>query len=248
MSVIKETIEALAKGNEETYSLVAVVEAIDSDKRTCDVSFVNGDADLFDVRLQSSVSGNSGVVFFPKKGSEVVVSFLNKDLGVITKTSIIDLIEVVIGDTKVLVNDADINLTSDSIVIESSEIDVTTNNIATTATGTSSLEAVNADIEAVAIGLTGAVTITGAATISGAVAMSAGVTMGTGSNGGIPKGGAMAEEINKLITEVNKIRTALTTWVPIPNDGGAALKSLTADLSELTNVDEADITNENAKH
>ncbi|MCW5900493.1 MAG: hypothetical protein KIT10_14610 [Flavobacteriales bacterium] len=47
--------------------------------------------------------------------------------------------------------------------------------------------------------------------------------------GGIVKADAVAQELATLQAELNQLKSLLNAWVPVPNDGGAALKtSLTA--------------------
>lgn len=91
---IAEAIEQLAKSNHEIYSLVGTVESIDEGKRTCDVQPSNGDALIYGVRLQAEMDRSDGIVAIPKKGSYVIVTFLNKLTGYVALTSEIDHIHV----------------------------------------------------------------------------------------------------------------------------------------------------------
>jgi hypothetical protein len=48
-----------------------------------------------------------------------------------------------------------------------------------------------------------------------------------GTFGGMAKTGVLATRLNNIENKINAILTAIgTTWVPVPNDGGAALKAL----------------------
>lgn len=79
---LKEAIERLTERNEEVYSIIGKVDAIDKNKRTCDVlPLQDEEAVLYDVRLQAGLEGAKGTICFPKVGSVVVVTFLNKDSG-----------------------------------------------------------------------------------------------------------------------------------------------------------------------
>lgn len=46
-----------------------------------------------------------------------------------------------------------------------------------------------------------------------------------GDNGGIPIEKKVIDEINELKQVINDFKTLLTTWIPVPSDGGAALKT-----------------------
>lgn len=91
---IAEAIQELAEGNNEIYSIVGTVAKVDEGKRTCDVQPVNGDAQIFGVRLQAELNRSDGFVMVPKVGSDVVVTFINNLTGYIALTSEIDHISV----------------------------------------------------------------------------------------------------------------------------------------------------------
>ena len=61
---------------EELYSIIAVVNSVDEDTRTCVVTEVEG-AVLIDVKLQALNSSSLGLVQIPTVGSYVIVSFLS---------------------------------------------------------------------------------------------------------------------------------------------------------------------------
>jgi len=90
--MIGDAIQRLSKTNDEMYSLVGKVLSVDEDKRTCDVEPINGDAVINNVRLQADLEGKSGLVLFPKEGSHVVVTFLNKQTGYVALCSEVDKI------------------------------------------------------------------------------------------------------------------------------------------------------------
>jgi hypothetical protein len=91
---LSDAIKELAKSDHEIYSVVGTVESIDEGKRTCDVQPANGDALLYGVRLQAEMDRDDGIVAIPKKGSYVIVTFLNKQTGYVSLTSEIDYIQV----------------------------------------------------------------------------------------------------------------------------------------------------------
>lgn len=76
---IKEIIEKAAKGDEELYSIIATVDEVDEDARTCACTPIDGAAQLFNVNLQAGKEAQTGLVQFPSINSQVVVTFLSKD-------------------------------------------------------------------------------------------------------------------------------------------------------------------------
>ncbi len=85
--MIKEILQQLLKDNEEIYSLIGTVSKLDETRRVCNVKPTDGSAELFNVRLQTQVAGTEGLVIIPKNDSEVIVTFLSKDLAFISSTS-----------------------------------------------------------------------------------------------------------------------------------------------------------------
>lgn len=47
-------------------------------------------------------------------------------------------------------------------------------------------------------------------------------------NGGLVKVGSLVTKLNNLENDLNTLKTAFTSWVTVPNDGGAALKTISA--------------------
>lgn len=277
MGNIRDIIKELIKDNEEDYSLIGKVVEVNRDKRVCKVEPKNGDAAIFNVRLQSSVSSAVGLVLFPELESDVTVTFLSKDLAFISQTSVIEDIKLDIGEFSLFIDAENFNKSVKNVVVNSTDHEVNTTNAKLNAdnyemtgenakftlstifevisNGMISAEAQAIALDATTIDLTGITTINGlttingAATISGSVTMAGAVSMGGGANGGIPKGSSLAVEINKIVTEINKIRTAFNNWTPVNNDGGAALKALVSGLlTNLPNINAGDISNENAVH
>lgn len=87
---IAESIKKLAANGDEVYTIPCKVMAIDETERTCDVQPLNGDAEIFGVRLQANLGDDKGVCIFPKSGSEVLVTFLNKKTGYVALCSEVD--------------------------------------------------------------------------------------------------------------------------------------------------------------
>lgn len=110
MKELREAIRTLSQNYDEVYSIVAKVKAVDKSKRTCTVEPLNGDAALFGVRLQSEESSDKGLVVFPKVGSSVIVTFLNRETGHVTAFSEWDNTEFVLGQLKVKVDTEGVHL------------------------------------------------------------------------------------------------------------------------------------------
>jgi hypothetical protein len=70
-----------------------------------------------------------------------------------------------------------------------------------------------------------------------------------GSYGGLTKTQELKTQLDKTNAVVNAIKNALTTWTPVANDGGAALKAAaTAAIGSLTVGDYSDIENDKITH
>lgn len=88
---IQEAIRKLANTNDQVYSLICKVKSVSGN--TCDVTPVNGDADILEVRIFPS-DAKSGLLLKPRVGSIVIVTFLNKNQAFISMTSEIESISV----------------------------------------------------------------------------------------------------------------------------------------------------------
>jgi hypothetical protein len=88
----------------EIYSIICEVTELNETERTVDVAPLNGDAEIFGVRLQSAISLNNGFVIFPKIGSVVIVTFLNKLTGYVSTFSEIDKIYID-SENEIIFND-----------------------------------------------------------------------------------------------------------------------------------------------
>jgi hypothetical protein len=77
------------------------------------------------------------------------------------------------------------------------------------------------------------------------------IVMNGGANGGLVKVQDLVQRINTLESDLNKLKKVFsTTWMPVANDGGAALKTAATDWSSaiLTETQRDDIENEKVKH
>ena len=71
-----------------------------------------------------------------------------------------------------------------------------------------------------------------------------------GENEGLAKVKELTEKINALENDINSLKTAFSTWVTVPSDGGASLKAITATWfsAQLAVTNKSDIQNEKIKH
>jgi hypothetical protein len=69
-------------------------------------------------------------------------------------------------------------------------------------------------------------------------------------NGGIVKVSELVTKLNNLESDLNTLKTAFSSWVVVPTDGGAALKTITAAWygSQLTQTTANDIQSNTVKH
>jgi hypothetical protein len=76
------------------------------------------------------------------------------------------------------------------------------------------------------------------------------VTINSGENGGLVKIAKLTQQLNTLEKDLNSLKTAFSSWVTVPQDGGAALKAATATWAgqTLAATQQADIENEKIKH
>lgn len=68
--------------------------------------------------------------------------------------------------------------------------------------------------------------------------------------GGLVKSESVANEINALKQQINTLKQLLTSWVPVPTDGGAALKTIISSWSaqQLQTIQKTAFENNTVKH
>jgi len=71
-----------------------------------------------------------------------------------------------------------------------------------------------------------------------------------GGNNGLVISQATADKLNAIESDINDLKTAMTGWVPVPQDGGAALKGVIATWlgQQLTPTMAKDLENEKITH
>ena len=85
MDNIKQLLQTIVKDpTVENYSIVCSVSEVDEAERSVDVKPLNGDAEIFGVRLQSEFNSTAGFCLIPSVGSVVIVTFLNNKTGYVS--------------------------------------------------------------------------------------------------------------------------------------------------------------------
>ena len=71
-----------------------------------------------------------------------------------------------------------------------------------------------------------------------------------GTNGGLITINDLVSQLNKTENDINSLKSALSGWIPVPNDGGAALKVALANFiaGTLTTTLATDMEDENVTH
>ena len=113
MSDIKSAIRNLVSNDDEVYSIVGYVTKVDKKRKVVNVQPLNDDAEILGVRLQANESDTEGVVIFPKVGSNVTVTFLNKDTGYVAQYSEIESVEWKFKKMKGVANSEGVHLEND---------------------------------------------------------------------------------------------------------------------------------------
>lgn len=74
------------------------------------------------------------------------------------------------------------------------------------------------------------------------------MTINGESFGGIVKANELKTQLDKNTLILEKMQQVFTNWTPVPNDGGASLKSLVTQFIGLQRADLSNIQNEKVKH
>ena len=76
-----------------------------------------------------------------------------------------------------------------------------------------------------------------------------GIVMNEGALGGLVKVVELTQRLNTIEQDLNSLKTAFSAWVPVAQDGGAALKTAVSTwaTSTLTPTQRSDIENQNVK-
>jgi hypothetical protein len=86
-------------------------------------------------------------------------------------------------------------------------------------------------------------------TASGEVKIKAkGIELNGRGLGGIVKAGELKKQLDKNTRAIKSIQNMFKNWTPVPNDGGAVLKGLSATMVGLPSADLSKIENKNINH
>lgn len=127
---IREILNEIVKNRDEIYSIVAKVIEVDETARTIDVEPLNGDAEIYGVRLQADIESTNGVVVIPKVDTNVIVTFMNKSTGFVSLVTDVDKVHIM-SETEITIDCDDITINggdNDGLVIVS-ELVTKLNNI-----------------------------------------------------------------------------------------------------------------------
>lgn len=180
---IRDLIRKIAKDpTAEIYSIAIKITAVDETERTCDGEPLNGDAEIFGIRLQSIINGADGFCLIPKVGSVGIVTFINKATGYLALISSVDKM-IVKSETQIAID-------CDEIIFNG------------------------------------------------------------GSNDGFVKVGDLVSKLNAVESDLNKLKNIFTAWIPVPQDGGGALKTASASWAgqTITPTQQTDLENTKIKH
>lgn len=97
---IQEALKRLTESGAELYSKICIVNEIDEDARTVDVTPIDEGAPILGVNLQANQDCSTGFVVFPEKDSHVVICFLSDATAVVVLTEKIYKVVWNIGDDK----------------------------------------------------------------------------------------------------------------------------------------------------
>lgn len=76
------------------------------------------------------------------------------------------------------------------------------------------------------------------------------ITLNGGDNGGLVNIKDLTNKLNNLEKDINKLKQAFTTWVPVPQDGGSSLKAGVASWAaqQLVQTQVSDIEDDKITH
>lgn len=113
--MIAESIKKIAQTTDEVYSLVCEVVSVNKTSRTCDLRPLNGDAEIFDVRLQAKPGNGIGLCLFPAPGSTVVATFINKSTAYVALCEEVQEVVLKIGDKEIVADASGVSYGSSSV-------------------------------------------------------------------------------------------------------------------------------------
>lgn len=177
----------------------AVVKEVDEDLRTCKVR-VNDNVDFVDVRLYALADADlKGFCLIPAVDSTVMVARIaNSNELFVSLFSVVDKVLGTIGENVEFSADGEqLHYLNDKtdITVKSGELTATLNGV------TLEIKDNKVKVDADEISFNG------------------------GDNKGLVKIEKLISSLNKIESDINDLKTGFNTWVPVPQDGGALLKT-----------------------
>ncbi len=103
---LKVLIQEIAIRGDEVYSSLVTIDRVDNDTLTCDVTPLDGNAPVYDVKLQAA-SGD-GFCLIPQVGSIGVISFLSKNTAILIQASALEELRAYLGPRSFVITQNDI--------------------------------------------------------------------------------------------------------------------------------------------
>lgn len=94
---LQEAIKLLVErsnARHELYCTLCTVNSVDNNERTCEVTPLNGNADLGSVRIQATLELAEGLYIEPKVNSTVLVAYINQTQAAVIQCSEIENIYI----------------------------------------------------------------------------------------------------------------------------------------------------------
>jgi hypothetical protein len=105
----------LIVGGKKFEAITCSVLQVNQSERTCDCRPLNGDADVFGVRLQTDINATVGLYQEPEVNSNVIIGFLNKSAAYLILCSAVAKFEIVIGNTSFKMDGSTIEMNGGSL-------------------------------------------------------------------------------------------------------------------------------------
>lgn len=202
----------------------AVVKEVDEDLRTCTVR-VNDNVDFVDVRLYALADTDlKGFCLIPAVDSTVMVARIaNGNELLVTMFSVVDKVVGSIGEKVEFSADGEqLHYINDKtdITVKSAELAAKLDGV------TLEIKDNKVKVDADEISFNG------------------------GGNKGLVKVEKLISSLNKIESDINDLKTGFNTWVPVPKDGGALLKTGLSKWigSRLPQTQQSSLEDTNVKH
>lgn len=128
---IRRSVQAMIKKMIPPQAIICKVTAVDKATSTCDVEPLNGDAEIFGVKLQADETADFGVIPIPAIDSNVIVQFLDKSNAFVSLIAQIESYLIKINDITLSIDANGIELNGEDLggLIKISDLVTKLNNI-----------------------------------------------------------------------------------------------------------------------